>query len=210
VNPVEVYVAPPSGECTEALEIAAEILLLRGPVAMRARARQQLMAVLLNVVSQKLSPSEVISEDGATVSQAITHCDHLIDDPGGDHETAKDVAEWINQGDPVPAGVIPLGTEQIAYRRAHLPGLTVRNYPNPFSSRTEIRMFVPGRGGYVVTIHDLGGRLIRRFEGLAPEGTARVLWDGTDDQRKPVAPGVYFYRVRTGDLEISKRMVLMR
>ena len=80
------------------------------------RAKRQLLALLLNVVSGHISQTEVISEDGATVSQAITHCDNLLDDPAGEHELAKDIADEINNGQMVAAGVIPLGTQNIAYR----------------------------------------------------------------------------------------------
>jgi len=56
-------------------------------------AKQQLMALLLNVVSVKLPQFAPIGEDRATVSQAIIYCWDLSGD--GD-ETAKEIAGRIN------------------------------------------------------------------------------------------------------------------
>src|SRR5689334_8643166 len=76
INPVVVYHPPASGQCADKLLVARGLLDLNGNVPMIARARQQLMTLLLNVAAGDLAQSQVISADGATVSQAITYCDN--------------------------------------------------------------------------------------------------------------------------------------
>src|SRR5207247_3014922 len=86
------------------------------------RAKQQLIALLFNTVSGKILQTDVVSADGATLSQAITYCSELIDDgnPAND-ETAKTIADTINNGQIVPAGVIRVSTPIITYRNPPTP-----------------------------------------------------------------------------------------
>lgn len=171
------------------------------------------MSLLLNVAAEFLSPNQVISEDGATVSRAITFCDNLIDDPSADHSLANSVAETINRGESVAADVIPLGIPLIAYSRPETPvqgslGLAP-NYPNPFSGTTTLQLALPSAAVYRLDIIDTAGRLIRRFSG-AGERKASVVWDGTDATGLSVVPGVYFYRLESGGLSWSRRMLRLR
>jgi len=82
------------------------------------KARKEFAGLLLNTVSNRLSTWQFISEDEATVSQAISHVsDLLIDGIDMNDGIAHQIAEAINNGRPVPAGLIPLDTRQIAYSR---------------------------------------------------------------------------------------------
>lgn len=96
INQVIVYVPPLSGVCSDKLQVAKDLLNLKGNVSLTARAKQQLTALLLNVAAGYISQTEIISADGATVSQAITYCDNLIDESSGDHEKAKSICDDIN------------------------------------------------------------------------------------------------------------------
>jgi len=77
INQVAIYEPPGSGLCEDQLLVAKELLNLRGQQETVTRARQHLMALLLNSAAQYLHLTDVISIDGATVTQAITYCDHL-------------------------------------------------------------------------------------------------------------------------------------
>ena len=41
-------------------------------------------------------------------------------------------------------------------------------------------------------------------------GEKRVLWDGVDESGRGVPSGVYFYRLRAGKLDETRRMVLVK
>ena len=71
---------PASGECDDKLQVAKDLLNLKGQLTEEAKARQQLLSLLFNVAGNRIHLSEVISADGATVSKAITFVDDLIHD----------------------------------------------------------------------------------------------------------------------------------
>lgn len=209
VNQVIIYQAPSqSADCGEKLGVAKELLNLKGSLTMMARARQQLMALLLNVAAEYILQTSVISEDGANVSQAITYCDNLIDDISGDHEKAKTIADLINNSITVPAGMIPLSTANIAYKQLTLPieYFLGQNYPNPFNPITVISFALPEASDVKLEIYNIMGQKVatvadRRFEA----GNYSVEWDGSR-----VASGVYFYKLTAGEFVETKKMVLLK
>lgn len=62
-----------------------------------------------------------------------------------------------------------------------------------------------------VSIFDVRGRLVRRLlHGPVASGARSLYWDGTDERRRRVASGTYFYRFRVGSLSRSAEMLLVR
>jgi hypothetical protein len=126
--------------------------------------------LLLNVVSGRIAQTAVITDDGANVSQAITYCAALVaDDLAANDGTAEHVAETINEGRLLPAGVVPLSTPNIAYRNprgadvpAHgelafsLDGLR----PNPARSAGVVAFTLDQDADVKVEILDVVGRRI--------------------------------------------------
>ncbi|MDM7914130.1 MAG: hypothetical protein ACE15D_10965 [Candidatus Eisenbacteria bacterium] len=114
---------------------------------------------------------EVYVADGARGLQIIpTHCQsRLIDTP--------------------EAGIAP----------AH--GIGIEAFPNPASrgAHLVLRLSEPSR--VAVTIHDIRGRRVRVLgDGEVLAGGMRVLlWDGRDDQGRPVPAGVYLGRAAIAD-----------
>ncbi|UCE18654.1 MAG: T9SS type A sorting domain-containing protein [Gemmatimonadota bacterium] len=206
INQVAVYDPPSSGECGDKLEEAKRLLNLKGKTNMIDRARQQLMALLLNVAAQYISLTEIISEDGATVSQAITYCDNLIDDPEGAFEVAKTICDDINNNSMVPAGVIPLEIEEIAYKHVSSSYSLAQNSPNPFNPTTSISYSLPEASRVKVEVYNLLGQVIDVLVDAEQQAGYHVVqWDASD-----MATGVYFYRLTAGAFTATKRMVLMK
>ena len=86
-----------------------------------------------------------------------------------------------------------------------------QNYPNPFNGRTTITYELPKPGAVELTLYDLLGQPVRRLvsEYQAP-GSYRIAWDGADDERSQVASGVYLYRLKAGNQQRARRLVLVR
>jgi hypothetical protein len=90
------------------------------------------------------------------------------------------------------------------------------NSPNPFNPRTTISFAVPSAGHANLRIMDVRGRLVHTLvDEAVPVGHHARIWDGTDTTGRPVAAGVYLYRldVRGEDGTVftdTKRMVLVR
>jgi flagellar hook assembly protein FlgD len=87
-----------------------------------------------------------------------------------------------------------------------------QNFPNPFNPSTTIRYQVGKDAQGVATqvvVFDLLGREIRRLVDARQEpGYYEVVWDGKDEQGRAVPSGVYFVRLRAGDVAMVKRMLL--
>lgn len=214
INQVVVYELPSSELCEDKLQVAKELLNLHGQQEMVTRARQHFMAALLNVAAGYLALHDVASDDGATVSQAITYCDNLIDDPQGDHELAKDIAESLNNGRLVGTGVIPLDTVNIAYRipSANSSGYVLQqNEPNPFNPATKISYAIPGDGHVSLVIYSLNGHAVRTLVSeYQPKGSYQVIWNGTNEEGRRVASGTYLYRLKSGQFEDLRKMTLVK
>jgi hypothetical protein len=88
-------------------------------------------------------------------------------------------------------------------------GLTLGpNVPNPFVPATTIRFTLPAASRAALDIYDARGRLVRRLlDGARSAGTHAVRWDGTDDQGREVASGVYFYRLDAGQQVLTRKML---
>jgi hypothetical protein len=87
----------------------------------------------------------------------------------------------------------------------------LQNRPNPFNPSTTILYETPSAGWVSVQVFDLGGRLVRSLvDDSRPRGVHDVVWEGLDDGGRPVASGVYFYRiVHAGGVQ-TRKMVLLR
>ena len=88
----------------------------------------------------------------------------------------------------------------------------IRNAPNPFNPTTTVSYEVPNGGGRVlVRIFDVSGRLVRTLvDESQPAGQRSVVWDGLDDEGRPLASGVYLARLSAAGVESEGKMVLLK
>ena len=83
--------------------------------------------------------------------------------------------------------------------------------PNPFNPRTTIYYSLPEQARVTIEIFDLSGRRIRQLVGgVRRAGEHAATWNGTNGAGKPVASGVYFYRLDAGGQTAVRKMVLAR
>jgi hypothetical protein len=86
-----------------------------------------------------------------------------------------------------------------------------QNYPNPFNPVTTIPFHIAEPGFVDLAVYDCSGRLVRRLEhGSFEAGRHKSVWDGEDDRCTKVASGVYFARLVSGGMAISRKLVLIR
>lgn len=94
----------------------------------------------------------------------------------------------------------------------------LRVQPNPFSYHTNIYFSIEhsaksALGGVGLDIYDATGRLVKHFDHAMPHAPCPmqvVSWDGTDLLGKRVPDGVYFYRLRTPDTEVTGKLIKTR
>lgn len=108
---------------------------------------------------------------------------------------------------PLPSAAV--GVDAVAAARP--AGLLAQNVPNPFSPATTIAFDLPAAGSATLRVLDVAGRTVRTLANRE-FGTGRhgVSWDGTDESARPVAAGVYFYRLETQAGTETRRMVKMK
>ena len=85
-----------------------------------------------------------------------------------------------------------------------------QNYPNPFNPSTIIPYQLPEAGWVRLEVFNLlGQRVATLVDQQQPAGFHTVTWDATSAAGQSVAAGVYLYRLRAGDQQQSRRMVLI-
>lgn len=216
-NPVLIYV-PEASTTTDELVKLDQLLTVNKNATMNDRAKQQLLALLLNVVSGKIAQTQKISPNGATVSQAITYCNDLIQDGvASNDETAKTIADMINNGQTVPSGMVPSSTRIITYsmRPSREAGAEFRldaAAPNPSRGAAVAIRFGLARTDQVdLRVFDVTGRMVKTLaRGSFAAGPYRMTWDGTDDSGTRVQQGIYFYRLVTEEGTLSRSVTLSR
>ena len=86
-----------------------------------------------------------------------------------------------------------------------------QNAPNPFNPVTTIGFSLPEAGAMNLVIYDALGRQVRTLvSGQAEAGVYSVAWDGRDAVGRPVASGVYVYRLTTASGTLVRRMTMIR
>lgn len=89
--------------------------------------------------------------------------------------------------------------------------LKVSVYPNPFSQSTTLRYTAKSAEAARLTIFDLKGRKVNELT-LNPAffGEHRFDWDGRDQNRLPLASGVYFYLLQSGRNHYTGKLLLLK
>jgi hypothetical protein len=81
-----------------------------------------------------------------------------------------------------------------------------QNHPNPFNPTTQIRYSVPVKGYVSLKVYDVLGRQVATlYGGVQIAGEHSATFDGGG-----FASGVYFYRLSSGELVETKKMLLLR
>jgi len=85
------------------------------------------------------------------------------------------------------------------------------NAPNPFGTSTVIEFGLPAAGNVRISIVAPTGRLVRRLvDAPYAAGWHDAAWDGSGDDGRPAAQGIYFYKFESDDVVTTQRMVLSR
>jgi hypothetical protein len=110
-------------------------------------------------------------------------------------------------------GVACLGLKEVA-GVTELPAVAriVGAYPNPFNPVTTLVYELPASAVVDLRIYDLRGRLVRRLVDREVRGPGRqeVVWRGRDERGRPVATGVYVWRVEVGSTVMAGRVALVK
>jgi len=86
-----------------------------------------------------------------------------------------------------------------------------QNHPNPFNPSTTICFTVAKTSKVELRVFNLRGQVVRSLVSrMVPQGKHRVVWDGRNEEGKPVSSGVYFYHLRAGSYSSARKMLLLK
>lgn len=135
----------------------------------------------------------LVAEDGSAIVEGdVMLVDAVVSDPGANNVPVK-------------------GLNRIALPKAFT---LAQNYPNPFNPTTMIEFAINqsavNQPVSLEVFNILGEKVTTLLEKPLASGLHTVTWYGRNDNGQEVASGVYFYRLRVGDVTETKKMVLMK
>lgn len=81
-----------------------------------------------------------------------------------------------------------------------------QNYPNPFNPSTTINVAIAKAGNYSMQIFDITGQVVATLlEGNYEAGNFKVEFNATN-----IPSGIYFYRLTGNNVNLTKKMILMK
>ncbi|MCK4447216.1 MAG: T9SS type A sorting domain-containing protein [Candidatus Marinimicrobia bacterium] len=86
-----------------------------------------------------------------------------------------------------------------------------QNSPNPVRNRTFIKYSIPEKSKVELKVFDVGGKEVATLlDKEQSGGFYTVNWDIRDISKNKLANGVYFYHLKAGNYEETKKMVIVR
>jgi hypothetical protein len=88
-----------------------------------------------------------------------------------------------------------------------------QNYPNPFNALTLINYQLSNQQSRLtrLIIFDvLGQQICTLVQKYQAGGSFAVSWNGLNDQGQPVASGIYFYKLTSGDFTQTRKLLLIQ
>ncbi len=99
----------------------------------------------------------------------------------------------------LPDGVLPVA-------------MLSQNHPNPFNPSTTIEYMVSSPGQVRLQVFSMSGKLVTTLVDAQHDvaDTYQAVWNGHDDQGRPLPSGVFFYRLASSRGSEMKKMILLK
>ena len=166
--------------------------------------------------------TEVVASDGRPLPQSMAG-NGLVIAPGERYDVMVRALsdgvvnvrlEYLDlyDGSVLGSAMVPVTASGGASPVGELPGrgLTVSpGYPSPFSGSVSFALGMRDPGSVEITIFDLRGRRVRRFETMADEGSI-FMWDGREQDGRRAPQGVYHVRFRHAGDVVTRKVVNLR
>ncbi|MCK4695991.1 MAG: T9SS type A sorting domain-containing protein, partial [Candidatus Cloacimonetes bacterium] len=86
-----------------------------------------------------------------------------------------------------------------------------QNYPNPFNPETVIKYQLLENSNVELKIYNIKGQLVKTIVSEKQyTGRYSVTWNSRDNMDRPIASGIYFYKLKAGNYEKVKKMILLK
>lgn len=85
----------------------------------------------------------------------------------------------------------------------------ISNYPNPFHESTIFEIFLPAETNVSLSLYDVRGRfIVNLLDEKLVKGNTQISWDGTGADQQQLPKGVYFYRLQSGKVLRTGKIIL--
>jgi hypothetical protein len=124
----------------------------------------------------------------------------------GAASVAGDISWWEN------VGILGVENEVEHSNSFYL----LQNFPNPFNSCTKIKFTIPSdvkreTSNVILKVYDVMGNEITTLVNEEKRaGSYEIEFTAGQNSRREIASGVYFYQLKTEDLIVTKKMILLR
>ncbi len=164
-----------------------------------------LMGLMLSAQANTAQPSTVAGQVQRADGRPVAGAQVTLFDLADLHQGA--VARAMTNA----AGHFALSLQSFSAGTALPDGFALgQNYPNPFNPSTIIPYQIPASAHVRLEVFNmLGQRLATLVDAERPAGAHTAQWDGTDAAGRAVGAGVYIYRLSSGEVSVSRRMVLV-
>ena len=86
-----------------------------------------------------------------------------------------------------------------------------QNVPNPFNPATSIPFVRDATTRVRLRVYDVRGALVATlFEGVLPQGSHAIAWDGRNNAGRVVSSGTYLVSLVAGNHRLSRKMLMVR
>ena len=147
-------------------------------------------------------------------SHSVEIIDRAENKPHGDGAVAYVYNSETHFGTP-PFAVEPFGLRVITLGKVKRTAL-LQNFPNPFNPETWLPYHLASEAHVTFRIYNVQGQLTRELD-LGIQKAADYLsretaayWDGRDQVGETVSSGVYFYTLRAGPFQATRRMLILK
>jgi subtilisin-like proprotein convertase family protein len=124
----------------------------------------------------------------------------IVDHAGYDTGTLHEWCVRVTYVDPASADEDPLPRKLALWA----------NRPNPVHHQTAIRFDLPQAGPVDLAVFDVAGRRVKTLiSGELGAGSYQTVWQGSDSEGNPVSSAVYFYRLKTEEATLTKKMMVL-
>ncbi|WP_457652691.1 Ig-like domain-containing protein [Rhodocaloribacter sp.] len=146
----------------------------------------------------------LLTAQGVALNETVTFFHRIVASDGSAETPGAAFSVTLTRG-----AIVGVASEEEPSRLLAL----AQNYPNPFAETTRIVFEVPAgeRGAVHLSVFDIQGRRVATLmHRPLPPGRHEVTWNGRADDGRPLASGLYLYRIEHGARQIVKTMTLIR
>jgi len=114
-------------------------------------------------------------------------------------------------GDNVDMGAYEYISSEITNNQLPVNNYRLTNYPNPFNPETTINYSLKENSKVSLKIYNIKGQKIKTLiDKSISAGNHTVVWDGKDENNQPVGSGIYFYKLKSGNYQQIKKMMMLK